>query len=341
MTLRTTFFASIVAAALVLPGVADAQTGPAVELRYATTIPERSVWGRQTGRFVQDVLAESGGTVKLQPFFGGQLGAEAEIVQQVARGRLDAGAAGITFASLLVPELQLLLLPGYFRSAAEQDCVIDGALQADIAERLARKGLHLLGFGDAGSVVLVGKKGFASPADVVGLKAAVFGARSGPLMWQALGAHPTPTSNAELAAGFQTGLIDVAGTVPVLYVAAGINKVAPVATRIELMYMPSIVFVNKATWDRLSPAQQEGLRRGRERHPVATLRAEVRGFQEQMLRQHVQGGGQLVDASAEQRDAFRRALAPSWPRMVEEAGPEGPRFFEKMEARRKSCDGRS
>ena len=337
MTLRTRWLSLLLALAA---GTAAAQTAP-VELRYATVAPERSVWGAQITRWAADVAAEIGGAVKVQPYWSGQLGAEADIIQQVARGRIDAGATGIAFGALLAPELQLVLLPGYFRSAAEQDCVLDGGLQAHIAERLAGKGLQLIGLAEAGSIVMIGKRPFASPADLTGAKAGFYGNRMGTLMWQALGANPTQTSSTELAAGLQTGLIDVAGTVPVLYVGAGINKVAPVATRFELMYMPSIVVVNKAAWERLAPAQQEAVRRATERQPAARMRAEVRAQEQQMLQAHVQGGGQLVEPTPAQREAFRRALAPSWPRMVEEAGPEGARFFERMEAGRKACEGRS
>jgi len=59
-----------------------------------------------------------------------------------------------------------------------------------------------------------------------------------------------------------------------------------------------------------------------------------------MRSQHERNGGQVVNASTEQREAWRRAAEPLYPRMVQDAGPGGPRFFEQMEAGRKACDKR-
>ncbi len=315
-----------------------AQSAAPVVLRYATNAPEKSVYGQQLARFAQHVAEETGGSVKLDVYYGGQLGKENDVVQQIARGRIDAGSNGIIFWSTLVPELQLLLLPMYFRSPAELDCTIDNGLAETVVRRLEAKGVHVLGWGDGSTIEMVGKRPFASPADLAGAKAGTYGSRGGVLMWQALGAHPTPTSFAELAPGFQTGLLDVSVTVPSFYVPTGLNKIAPVMTRLDLYFNSSLTVVSQAAWERLSPGQRDGLQRALQRRPVAQVRAEVREFQQRMLDQHVASGGQLAVATPAQREAFRKVLAAAWPQIVREAGPEGPAFFEAMEAARKACE---
>ena len=50
-----------------------------------------------------------------------QLGSEQDTVQQVARGRIDMGGYSGGSAALFVPEIGLLLMPAYFKSAAEFD----------------------------------------------------------------------------------------------------------------------------------------------------------------------------------------------------------------------------
>ena len=146
----------------------------------------------------------------------------------------------------------------------------------------------------------------------------------GTLMWEAFRTNPAAVPAPEMAAAFQTGLIDVGATVPVFYVASGLNKVAPVMTRAELFFVPSFNLMNRASWDRLSPEQQAAIERARQRTGAAMQRREVREFQMQMRQAHVKGGGQLVDLDAGQRDAYRRLLEPVWPRMVAEAGPGWP-----------------
>lgn len=331
-------------AAALLAGACLATTAPAlaqevkpVELRYAAGAPQRSVWGMQVERFAKAVEEESKGTVKIQPYLGGQLGSDVEIIQQVARGRIDMVGIPVPFASLLAPELLLVSLPTYFRSAEELDCVMDGGLMADIEKRMAGKGLKVISWGESGAMDFIGKRPYASPADLVGTKASTSGSRMGVLMWEALKANPATIQATDTAAAFQTGLIDVGATVAVFYVTSGINKVAPVLTRADLFFVPSFNLMNRATWDKLSPDQQAAIERARQRTGVVQQRREVRDFQAQMRQAHVTGGGQLVEIGAAGRDAFRRVMEPVWPNMVATAGPEGPNFFAAMDAGRKAC----
>lgn len=308
-----------------------------VELRYAAGAPQRSVWGMQVERFAKAVEEESKGSVKIVPFLGGQLGSDVEIIQQVARGRLDMAGVPVPFAALLLPELQLTGLPTYFRNAEELDCVMDGGLMTEIERRIAAKGLKVLSWGESGALDLVGKRGYANPADLAGAKAGTGGGRLGVLMWEALKTNPVTVPPTEATAAFQTGLIDVTATVAVFYVASGMNKIAPVLTRADLFFIPSFNLVNRAAWDKLSPEQQAAIERARSRTGVAQQRREVREFQAQMRQAHVAAGGQLVELGAANRDAYRRAMEPAWPAMVASAGPDGAAFFAQMEAGRKAC----
>ena len=314
-----------------------AQEAKPIELRYAAGAPQRSVWATQVERFAKAVDEESKGTVKIQPYLGAQLGSDVEIIQQVARGRIDMVGVPVPLASILAPELLLVSLPTYFRSAEELDCVMDGGLMAEIEKRMSAKGLKVISWGESGAMDLIGKRAFASPGDLVGTKSAASGSRMGVLMWEALKSNPATIQAPETAAAFQTGLIDVSATVPVFYVTSGLNKVAPVLTRADLFFVPSFNLMNRASWDKLSPDQQSAIERARQRTGVAQQRREVRDFQAQMRQAHVSGGGQLVEMGASGRDAFRRVLEPVWPTMVATAGPEGPNFFSVMDAHRKAC----
>lgn len=326
-----------VALATLAAAPAVAQTATPVELRYAAGAPERSVWGTQVQRFVRAVEEESQGSVKILPFLGGQLGHDMELLQQVARGRIDIVGVPAPLAAVLLPELQLLALPTYFRSAAELDCVLDGGLAAEIERRVAAKALRVLSWGESGTLDFIGKRPFRTPADLEGLKAGSSGTRMGALMWEAFKANPTPSPATETASGFQTGLIDVSATVPVFYVAAGINKVAPVMTRVDLFHVPSFNLMSEAAWQRLSADQQAAIERARRRTAVAQQRREVREFQAQMRTAHVKGGGQLVELDDGERAAFRRVLEPVWPRMVAAAGAGGADFMALMDSGRKAC----
>ena len=322
-------------------GVARAQSAaqaaePAV-LRLSTSAPEKSGFSAQFARMVQAVSEETGGSVRLDIYYGSQLAGDRDAVQQVARGRIDMTGANITNWSALVPELQLLMLPMYFRSAAEMDCTLDGPLAQEVARRLQARGVRMLRWGDGSTMEMFGKKAYTSPGDLAGLKGGAYGSRLGVLMWQALDARPTPVSTAELATALQTGLIDVTVTVPIYYVALGLNKIAPVMSRLDLYFSSSVNTISQATWERLTPAQRDGITRALARVPVAQIRSETRAAQQRAFEQHVASGGQIVVATPEQRAAFRNVFEPVWPQVARESGPDGPAFFEALQAARKAC----
>lgn len=327
----------VAAAASLLAGAAQAQPAEPAVLRLSTSAPEKSGFSAQFARTVQAVSEETGGSVRLDIYYGSQLASDRDAVQQVARGRIDITSANITNWSALVPELQLLMLPMYFRSAAEMDCMLSGPISDEVARRLLARGVRMLRWGDGSTMQMFGKKAFTSPADLAGLKGGAYGSRLGVLMWQALDARPTPISTPELATALQTGLIDVTVTVPIYYVALGLNKIAPVMTRLDLYLSSSVMAISQASWERLTPAQRDGVTRAFRRTPVAQTWAETRAAQQRAFDQHVAGGGQLVVATPEQRAAFRKVFEPVWSQVARESGADGPSFLDALQAARKAC----
>lgn len=315
---------------------AFAQAGKAVELRYATVAPAKSVSANQAERVAKAAEEESGGSLKIAVFPAGQLGSEPDALQQVARGRIDMGAFSASTSALMVPEMQVLTAPFYFKDSKERDCVIDG-LTPVVRELWAAKGVQFLGWGTAGESTMVAKRTLTSPADVKGLKVGVTGTKALVNYYTALGANTTAATPTELAPAFQTGLIDWAPITTAFYVAAGIGKVAPVMTRGDITEIPGLALMNKATYDQLSPDQQQALSRAWARFPAAQLRKEVRDFEQVMRNAHEKGGGQIVQLTPEQREAWRKAAAALWPKWMEDLGPGGPKMAEQAEAARKVC----
>ena len=66
----------------------------------------------------------------------------------------------------------------------------------------------------------------------------------------------------------------------------------------------------------------------------------MREFEAGVLAAVTADGARMVELSPEQRQAFRQAFVPTWPRLAQESGPEGPRFFERMQAERRVCESR-
>jgi TRAP-type C4-dicarboxylate transport system substrate-binding protein len=335
--MRTSLSVAMMLVVVATASGAAAQQGP-VELRYTTGAPDKTPWVMQLRRFEKDVEEESKGTLKIASFIAAQLGNEQDTMQQVARGRIDMGGFSSGAVALVAPEIALLGLPFYFRTAAEQDCVLDNHMTNAVADLLHKKNVRFLGWTEVGTADIVGKRPFVSPADVKGLKAAAASHKVSAITWSTLGANPTPVGITEIASAFQTGLVDVQGTVVTFYLPSGLAKVAPVLTRVELSDAPGIIVMNRRSYEKLSPEHQAALDRATARRTATQLRQEIRGFEETLREMHVKTGGTVVPVTQAQRDEWRKALQPAWPQMVKEIGGEAQKFFKLMEAGRAACE---
>ncbi|MFN0160407.1 MAG: TRAP transporter substrate-binding protein [Burkholderiales bacterium] len=326
-----------VLAAVATPALPQAKP---VSLRYASSAPPKTPWVAQIGRFAQAVEEESKGSLKIEAFISSQLGNEQDAVQQVARGRIDMGGFATGAAAIVAPEMAVLIMPFYFRNIAESDCTVD-AVQGPIADLFAKRGVVFMGNGDVGTIDLVGKKPYVVPADVKGIKAASYGSKMYTVMWNTLGANSSPMGVTEWAPAFQTGALDATGTPSTFYVPSGLNKVAPVLSRVEMWSSPSFTLMNKGVFDKLSKEHQDALRRASTRETAVMWRKEARAFETMIRSLHEKGGGQVANVTPAQREEWRRALAPAWPQMIKEVGGEAESFFRQIETARKGCEGRS
>jgi TRAP-type transport system periplasmic protein len=307
-----------------------------VTLRLASNSPPKAPWAVQIERIAAKVAEESKGTVKIEPFFGGQLGNEQDTIQQVARGRIDMGLFAIGAAGLVAPEVQLSILPFYFASVAEQDCMLDKHLYKPFEKALGAKGIKLLGLADVGQIDIIGKRAYPAVADVKGLKAIAY-TKNQAIMWTTLGVNPAFVGVPEWSSSLQSGLVDIGGSPMALYVPSGLNKVAPVLTQVNMWNAPGVTVINATVWDKLSADQRAAIERAIAAEPAAKLRAEIRGFDAKLRDAHKAGGGQVVELTAEQRNAWRAAVAPAWPEMVKGIGGDAEALFKSMDAARASC----
>jgi len=317
-------------------GLAQAQTTP-VELKFASSAPPTSPWAKQIDRMAASVADETKGAVKITPFYGSQLGSENDAIAQISRGRLDMGSFTAISVALQVPEIALLQLPFFFDSQAQRDCVLDNHVQKHTVEALAKKNLVFIAWGEVGSIHLPGKKAYATPADVKGLKVGVVANKMTADFWRAMGANPIPTNVAEVSSSSQTGLIDTYPTPFAFYVPSGLSKVLPTMTKLPLYEAAGVTLMNKGLYDKMSAELRASFDTGLRKTPVSTLRAEIRGVDTALTAAHKQAGGTVVEATPEQRAEWSKSLAPVWAAIAKDIGPDGEKYLALMDAGKKAC----
>jgi TRAP-type C4-dicarboxylate transport system substrate-binding protein len=317
-------------------GLAQAQTTP-LEFKFASSAPPTSPWAKQIDRTAAQVAEETKGAVKITPFYGSQLGSENDAIAQISRGRLDMGSFTANSVALQVPEIALLQLPFFFESQAQRDCVLDNHVQKHTVEALAKKNLVFINWGEVGSVHLPGKKAYATPADVKGIKVGVVANKMTADFWRAMGANPIPTNVAEASSSSQTGLIDTYPTPFAFYVPSGLNKILPTMTKLPLWESAGVTLMNKGIYDKMPAELRASFEAGLRKTPVSTLRAEIRGVDTALTAAHKQAGGVVVEATPEQRAEWTKGLAPVWMDIAKDIGPEGEKYLALMDAGKKAC----
>ncbi len=336
--MRTLTLTTLMAAAMALAAGAQAQDKKSIELRYTSGAPPKgNPWVMQIERFAKLVEEESKGELKIAPFLNSALGSEQDTVQQVARGRIDMGGYSGGAAALVVPEVALLLMPFYFRNVAEVDCVLDNHLTKLVSDLYDKKGVKFIGWTSVGSIELFGKKAFNSPKDMNGVKAAAYANKTQTIFFSSLGASPSPLGLPEWIPAFQTGMAEVVMTPITFALPSGLTTVAPVASVLGVYDSPGLTLMNKGVFDKLPKPLQDALLRASERVPSAQYRTEVRGFEKVLYGMHEKAGGQIVTGTQAQRDAWRTAMEPIYPKIVDETGGSAKAFYAAMEAGRQAC----
>lgn len=326
-------------AALSLALAASAALAQPVELKFASSAPPTSPWARQIDRMAAGVLADSNNTLKINPFYNSQLGSENDAIAQVARGRIDMGSFTLGSLALQLPEIALLHLPMYFNSAAQRDCVLDNHALKPVSDALDKRGIKFIAWGEVGPVHLPGKKAYATPADVRGIKVGIVTNKMNNEFWKAMGANPVPTAVAEVSSSMQTGLIDTYPTPYAFYMPSGLNKIAPVMVKLNMWHSVGVTIMNKGVYDKLPAAAKAALEKDTQKHPAAMLRAEIRAVDTALTGVHKQQGGTVVEATPEQHNEWRKSLGSFYTDMAKDLGADGERFFAMMEAGKKACEG--
>ena len=162
------------------------------------------------------VAQKTGGKVKIEIFPASQLGSEKEQTEQVRSGALHFHSSGGTIQQF-VPELQLIGLPGLWKSHDHVFRVVTGDVGKQLIELAEKKnvGIKILSFTTTGVRHFVGRKApVLQTSEFSGLKIRVDTQPASAAIWRAVKANPVPIAFAEVYSSLQTGVIDAAENPP-------------------------------------------------------------------------------------------------------------------------------
>ena len=240
---------------------------------------------------------------------------EQELAQQVLRGRLQ--MASISFAGISpagFPEAALVNVPFLWANEAERNYVLDGTVWKYMTRLFEAKGLVAVGIGEVGWNGVVCKTACPTPANGVQM----------------------PLS--ELFPALQQSLVVAADLPFPYYVTTPARESAPFYYDLRHLHHPALVVANKAAWDKLTPAQQQGIRDGM--LPIAKQRKMVDDEITEKVKEFRAKGGTYVELTQAQRDAYRKLVESKQMELVSGMGGKSTELFDLMQAARREFQQR-
>ncbi|MBQ3655165.1 MAG: TRAP transporter substrate-binding protein [Synergistaceae bacterium] len=174
----------------------------------AMTVAETTTNYKMVAKFAELLKEKSGGTITLELYPSGQLGND--FVDAIVAGSITMGTGTTTDLITFVPEMGLFDMPNLFKDVDQMRALLTSDYaKKTINEYCEPKGIHMIGFSDAGfrQLTTTSKK-INSLDDIVGMKIRVMTNPYHIMYWNALGASATPIEFSELFMSLQQNTID-------------------------------------------------------------------------------------------------------------------------------------
>ena len=204
---------------------------------------------------------KSEGTLKVEIYPSGQLGAERECLELLQIGSLDITKVSAAVLENFIPDYKVLSVPYIFRDRQHAFRVFDG----DVGEALLLKGeqfrLRGLTFYDAGSRSFYTKaRPIEQPEDLRGLKIRVQKSNMAVAMVNLMGGAPTPISWGELYTALQQGVVDGAeNNLPSFYTSRH-YEVCKFYSVNEHTAVPDVLLIGTDSWKRFNAQEREWIK---------------------------------------------------------------------------------
>ena len=234
-------------------GVASAQTQWDLATNYAAS----AYHTRNIAQFADDVDKATGGSLKIAVHPGGTLIKHAEIKKAVSDGKVAAGEILISLAADEAPVYGIDSIP-FLATGYDGARKLYAAQRPYLEKRLAGDGLLLLFSVPWPPQGIYAKREIVSVDDLKGLKFRTYNVMTKRIA-ELAGAQPTQIEVPDLPAAFASGRVDV-------MITSASSGVQSKAEQYLTHYMDTqawlprnMVFVNKAAFDKLSPAEQKAV----------------------------------------------------------------------------------
>ena len=245
-----------VAGALTL-GLASV-THAQVVMRNSISIAQNSHQGNGIDVLAQEVEKGTKGRIIIKNFFSGSLGGERESIESVQLGTQELTGTSTGPIPNFVPAVKILDIPFLFRDKAHARAVLDGPIGQALLKEFDSKGFKALAWSENGVRHMTNnKRPINLPDDLKGLKMRTMENPVHVAAYKGFGIITTPMAFPEVFTALQQGVVDGQENPLSVIMAAKFEQVQKFMTLTAHVYSPALLLMNKAAFDKLSPADQK------------------------------------------------------------------------------------
>ncbi len=182
----------------------------AADLKLRANVPgnEEGIAYLGAKRFADLVNERAGGKLNIKVFHSSALGDQVSSIESMQAGTLDIATVE-TPITTVDPVLGATALPYIFRGREHVAAALNGPAGAWIEERLAAKGLRVLGFMEGGFRQITNNvRPINAPSDLKGIKMRTPSSKLRIKIFNTYGANASPLPFKELYTALQTGVFD-------------------------------------------------------------------------------------------------------------------------------------
>ncbi|WP_018700963.1 TRAP transporter substrate-binding protein [Amorphus coralli] len=270
-------------------------------------------------QFAKEVTEKTDGRVNVTVYHNGVLGSQPDAIEQTRNGALDFANFNMGPMGPIVPATNVLSLPFIFSSVDQMHKVMDGPIGQQFSDALSEKGLVALAWFDSGARSMYNtQRPIEKPEDVKGLKVRVMNNDLYVDMIDAMGGNATPMAYGEVYQSLKTGVVDGAENNYPSFDSSNHFEVAPYYSTTEHLIIPECLCVSKASWDALSPEDQEAVRQAA--IDAAKLQRQLWEERSKKSREDVVKAGVKINEIAD-KAPFQDAMKPVYAKFIE-ANPD-------------------
>jgi TRAP-type transport system periplasmic protein len=234
-----------------------------ISMRFGSDSPMDSPHTKSA--IVMKELVDKGtsGRVEVTIFPDGPLGGSGAMTNSIKSGTLDAVVTGVTLISSAVPAADVFSLPFLYKDAAASLRIANGPFGAKLVPKInAAYECDVLGYTtDGASQIYTKKRPVRKPEDMAGLKVMVGSSQIQRDTALAFDAIPTVLDIVQAYTSLQTGLIDCKWAASTDAVSFKFYQVTKYLTLASIFSLTNLLIVSSKFLEKLSPGDQEVVRR--------------------------------------------------------------------------------